>query len=176
LKKTICAAIILAALISNVVTYAVVQYTRTITNTAGVKSAWNVQLWKVNPPEMLTSIEWGDMDPGTTWTTNQLFSGTCMRLKNVGNSLIWVAWELDPTTPLPSGVTFSVRYGITGTQMIDLAELDFSTISIEPGLFSGNEGDPNSGKVEFKLTLDQYATPGGFSFNILLHAADTNLG
>lgn len=181
MKKTSAVAIMLAAIfVSSVVTYATIQYTRTIGNNAGVKTAWNVQLWRmdasyVNPQEMITLIQWPDLDPATTFTTNQLY-GTCLKLKNTGNSLIYVAWELSPATPLPSGVTLTARYAITTSTWIDLAQLDFNTISIEPGQFSGTTLDPNVGRIEFKLTIDAYATSGPFSFNILLHAADTNAG
>jgi hypothetical protein len=159
--------------------FATVYFTRTITNTATIKAAWGISLWRtdasyVNPIEMITAIGWGELDPGIEFTTNQLY-GTCLKLKNDGNAEVHVAWQLDPATPLPSGITLTARY-CTGANWMALAQNDFSYIAIPKGVLSGDVGDPNSGRIEWKLSIDQYADPGAFAFNILLKAADSTSG
>jgi hypothetical protein len=177
LSRTSLALLIIIGVLATA--FATIYFSRTITNNATIKSSWGLSLWRmdagyVNPVEMITSIAWGEIDPGTYVTTNQLF-GTCLKLKNDGNTEIHVAWQLDPTTPLPSGVTLTAKY-CYGDGWWDLPENDFSTITIAKGSFSGDSGNPNSGRIEFKLTIDSFADPTAFSFNILLKAADTSTG
>jgi len=160
--------------------FATVYYTRTITNQATIKAAWGISLWRTdasyqNPVEMITAINWGELDPGTEFTTNQLY-GTCLKLKNDGNTEVWVAWQLDPTTPLPSGVTLTARYCYGGSDWMDLLQNSFADIHINKGAFSGVSSDPNAGRIEWKLSIDLYADPGAFAFNILLKAADSSSG
>ena len=178
LRKAAILIVLAAVLVGSVA--ASIMYSRTITNTATIKAAWGISLWRmdgayVNPVELITSIAWGELDPGTTKNTNSLF-GTCLKLKNDGNAEVHVAWQLDPTTPLPSGVSLTAWYSNSGGTYWALAENDFAIITIQPGQCSGDAGYPNSGKIEFRLTIDQFAPPTAFGFNILLNAADSASG
>ena len=151
-------------------------FTRTIGNNVTIKAAWNIALFRWDTQAYITSIAWGEVDPGTLITTNQLFSGTCLKIKNNGNAEVFVAWQLDPTTPLPPGVVLTASYEYAPGAMHNLAQNDFSEIEIGPGQFSGSPTEMSPGRIEFDLNVGLYASPGGISFNILLLAADTNLG
>jgi hypothetical protein len=177
LRKAAILIVLAAVLVGSVA--ASIMYSRTVTNYATIKAAWGISLWRmdgsyVNPVELVTSIAWGELNPGTAQNTNSLF-GTCLKLKNDGNAIVHVAWQLDPTTPLPTGVTLTARFS-SGASYWDLPANDYATIVIEPGRFSGSPNEPNSGKIEFTLTIDQFAPPTSFVFGILLNAADSASG
>lgn len=129
--------------------FATVFYTRTIGNNGNVKAAWNIALFRWDTQADITSIPWGDVDPGVVITTNQLFSGTCLKIKNNGNAEVFVAWKLDPTTPLPPGLVLTARYEYAPGAMSDLPQNDYSQIDISPGQFSGSPTEMSPGRIEF---------------------------
>lgn len=150
-------------------------FTRQITNQLTIKSAWNIALWRWDIQSAITTIDWGSLDPGIQISTNQLFSGTCLKIKNNGNAEVFVAWKLDSATPLPTGVVLTARYEYAPGSMADLPQNDYSQIEIGPGQFSGGAG-MQPGRIEFDLTIDQYASPGSATFIIDLLAADSATG
>lgn len=155
--------------------FAAVYFTRQITNQLTIKSAWNIALFRWDTQTFITAIDWGSLDPGIQISTNQLFSGTCLKIKNNGNAEVFVAWKLDPATPLPTGVVLTARYEYASGSMANLPQNDYSQIDIGAGQFSGGTGG-SPGRIEFDLSIDQFASPGSATFIIDLLAADSSSG
>jgi hypothetical protein len=131
----------------------------------------------------ITTLQWGNLSDGETYSSyNQIGA---LKIKNPTSRPEYVAWELDPSTPLPSGFTLSAKYvgprpsylGY-GYDWLPYPQNDF-LVFIKAYQFSEDpterSSDPQIGKIEFDLTLNGAAS-GPFIFNILLKSADSASG
>lgn len=148
------------------VTFATLYFTRPIGNNATINAHWDIKLLRGDTLEVINTIEWGSLDPGTVISTNQLYSGLCNKIKNLGNSIVYVAWQLDAGSTLPAGVTITAEYGEPPT--IAYPQNSYLVV-IGPDSISTD-------RVEFILTTSAATPPGSFSFTINLLAADSGSG
>jgi hypothetical protein len=168
---------VLFALLMTSLGYAVLKYTATVSNTAIIKS-YQITLWRTDTNVAVTSIEWGDLETGSSKDTETAFNFIQkLKIKNVGDYPIWAGWKLDPTTPLPQGVTLTAKH------------IDVNGVWVEWTENTGfvgyvNGADPNgavavggtSYSVQWILTIGADVSRGSLSFNILLLAANTSSG
>ena len=141
-------------------------FTRQIPNTCTINAQWDIKLLRGDTMEVLTSIDWGNLNPGETRTTNQLYAGKCNYIRNDGNSLAYIAWQLDPSSVLPAGVSITAKYGDPPSTV--WTQNQFSSVCVGAG--------ETYGRVEFDLSTSLTSPPGAFSFTINLLAADSGMG
>ena len=170
-KKLKIASIILIAVMSIMLVYATLKYTETITNQANILG-YELKLWRNDTAQIVTSINWDGCEKGTTKTTEEVFAFLGeLYIKNTGDYMAHSAWQLDPTTELPAGVTL-----ICEAHIIDGAWFEWAQNNYQETWAKIPAGDLIDYPIRFLLTIDANAERGEFSFNILLHAADTTAG
>lgn len=151
--------------------YAVIKYTTTISNTATIKG-YEVTLWRTDTNEAVINIAWGDLDQGTSKTTEVVFGFEyCLKVKNTGDYDSYIAWKLDESTPLPEGVTLTAQWTNQGdgTWSNEIPQNDFSAF----GLVSvGGLSKP----IRWTLTIGADVPRQSIDFTILLLSADTSTG
>jgi hypothetical protein len=168
---------VLTVLLMTTLAYAVIKYTKTVQNTGTIKG-YEISLWRLDTNAAVTSIPWGDLETNSSKNTETVFNFTeKLVVKNTGDFAIWVGWKVDPTTPLPSGVTLTAKH-----KNINGAWVEWNENTGFVGYV--NDGDPNgtivvggtSYPVQWILTLSANASRGALTFNIELLAANTTSG
>lgn len=164
--KKLSLIVLLTILAASFVAYAVIKFTTTIPNTANIKG-YEIILWRRDTNIAVNSIAWGNLETGTSKDTETIFSfSKKLTVKSLSDYVCWAAWKVDPTTPLPNGVTLVAEYDIGGGWFA-LPQNDFSLIAnISPGEVS----DRN---LHWILTVPNDAPRGSLAFNIQLLAANT---
>jgi hypothetical protein len=159
--------LLLSVLLTGIV-YSVLQYTATVINTAYVKG-YELTLWRKDMEVAVSSFEWGDLDKGSSKSTEDVLGvAGQLYIKNTGDYDLYFAWELDPSTPLPLGITLTAKYG--GSAIWPPNNYNcFESPVIHPG---GLDVYP----VQFVLSIGSDAVRGPVTFNILLHAGTTSAG
>jgi len=172
-KTIIIAAIALLSLLAaSLAAYAVLKYTGTVTNTATILG-YQLSLWRTDSNVPITAIPWGSLETGTTKDTEQVFSLTQqLKIKNVGDYACWIAWKIDPVTPLPNGITLSAHYYISGDAWYALPQNMFSDSNWGQVLVNAYTAFP----VRWTLTVPIDAPRGPLAFSIQLLAANTATG
>lgn len=178
----------IAAILSTSIAFALIYPPQVVGNQGSVVNAKDqVELWQMYPNcttglRQITTLNWGNLPDGATYSSYQQI-GLLKILNPTGHSE-YVAWELDPSTPLPSGFTLSAKYvgprpSIEyGYDWLPYPQNEFLVFakayqfSADP---TDKSSDPQIGKIEFDLTLHGAAS-GPFSFNILLITADSLTG
>jgi hypothetical protein len=150
--------------------FAAIHYTQTIPSSGNVLPSWFITLWRTDTSQAVLSLNFSDIQPGTSKSTADIFAGDVLRIKNLHCTLpCYCAWELDPLTPLPYGITLSALDESSPGVWTDWTQNYYGSIYILPNSLSDR-------RIEFLLTSNSTATVGPFSFNILLHAADSGTG
>jgi hypothetical protein len=183
--------LMIAAILSTSIAFAIIYAPQVVGNQGSVGSPFNglkAELWLMYPncttgQRQIMTLQWGNLTDGQTYSSyNQIGA---LKIKNPTSRPEYVAWELDPGTPLPAGFTLSAKYvgprpsylGY-GYDWLPYPQNDFLVFvkayefSVDP---TSKSSDPQIGKIEFDLTLNGAAS-GSFSFNILLKSADSASG
>ena len=170
-RLKIVALMLLITLLTTMAAYAVIKYTEIIPTT-GIIKGYEIQLWQTDTNTRVTAIPWGDLETGTSKTTDEAFGfEKKLKIKNTGDYPCWIAWQLDPETPLPEGCTLIAQYYyVGGAQWRPLPENMFSDS------FTWKQWTTYTDSVMWTLTIDADVPRGEITFNILLLAADTELG
>jgi hypothetical protein len=179
----------IAATFLTAIAYAIINTPEVVGNQGSVGEQFNglqAQLWLMYPNcttgrRQITTLQWGNLTDGETYSSyNQIGA---LKIKNPTSRPEYVAWQLDPSTPLPSGFILTARYVGPRTLGYGYDWLPYPQnaflVFVRAYQFSADpteqSTDPNIGKIEFDLTLNG-AAPGPFNFNILLKAADSASG
>jgi hypothetical protein len=89
--------IVLLSLLAGGVAYSVIKYTGTIQTTVNIKG-YEIALWRTDTGAAVMTIDWGDLDAGTSETTEEVFAFTeKLTLKNVGDYACYMTWKIDPS-------------------------------------------------------------------------------
>jgi hypothetical protein len=185
--KIVLLVLTIAAILLTSIAYAIMNTPEIVGNqgSVGVQfSGLKAELWLMYPNcttgrRQITTLQWGNLTDGETYSSyNQIGA---LKIKNPTSRPEYVAWELDPGTPLPAGFTLSAKYvgprptwAGYGYDWLPYPQNDFLVFvkayefSVDP---TSKSSDPQIGKIEFDLTLNSAAS-GQFSFNITLSAAD----
>lgn len=167
--KLVFATTLLISLLMVASVYAVWKYTATVTNTVNV-TGYQVSLWRTDTNAAVTSISWGNINMGASNNTEQVFGVTeKLAIKNTGDIIEYVAWNVSGIMPLGFSVTAEFKPDSTWHSW---AQNDFgSTIgTINPGEIRGGY------VFRFTLTVTDNATRGPATFTINLLAATTASG
>ena len=172
-KKAVLAASLLCILTGTVI--AAIQYIHFITNEGSVIEVYGVKVVKdVEPYDIeITSIDWGNLPPGSTTSTLEIF-GCQFRLKNQDNCDVWVWWRINPDTPLPEGLTLEAYlfdpYGNPGQWYDGMTGPSGPTFKHIP------TGTMLAETLEWHLKVASETLPTAFSFTIDVLASDSPTG
>jgi hypothetical protein len=157
---------VLFALLMTSLGYAVLKYTATVSNTAMIKG-YQITLWRTDTNVAVTSITWGDLETGTSKDTETILGFTQqLKIKNTGDYDCYAGWKLDPTTPLPQGVTLTAEgYKNGGWQTWTQNDMSMFPLITINGL--------TAYPVRWTLTVASDASRGSLTFNILLLATNS---
>lgn len=173
--KTKTKAILCAALIAIMVgvTYAAIKYTATISNTMKIEG-YQIKLWDVQADAEVTAINWGTFTIGQTKDSDTALGLPTathkLAIKNTGDRVAYIGWQIDPTTPLPTGVTISGWHANTETEPYQ------QTWNENMFTYFVTTASVSSWRIKWTLTTGVDASKGDFTFNILLLAADSSTG
>lgn len=166
-------ALVSAVLVASLacVALAAVVYQLTITTTMTV-TGYEMQLWNVGTGTAVTSIPWGGVQQGGTidsdaalglsLTTHQL------TVKNTGDLSLNVAWQIDPSTPLPSGVTVTASVANSNMEPYQTWDANNFARSVAPG-------GTATWFVRWTVSVNG-AARGSSPFNIMLLGATSGSG
>lgn len=143
------------------IAYSVVKYTQQVSNTANIMG-YEIQLWNKGTSSSITAIPWGDLEKGTSKTTETIFGTGNMTLKNSGDYNCIFTWNIDPSTPLPSGTTVKLEQDNGGWD--EIFEGVAGNIAVPKGVYIYN--------MRFTLTIAADALRGPLTFKIELKAHD----
>ena len=167
--KKLSLVVLLTILAASFMAYAVIKFTTTIPNTANIKG-YEVILWRKDTNVAVTSIGWGDLETGSSIDTETIFSfSKKLTIKSLSDFLCWAAWKIDPSTPLPNGITLVAEYE-AGAAWITLPQNEFGLLG------SMSPGEVNNKGLHWILTVPNDAPRGALAFNIQLLAANTVSG
>lgn len=155
------------------VTYGAIKYTTPIDNHVTIQG-YGISLWRADSGVEVTSINWG-----TVAIDSSIDSDTALGLptathklaiKNTGDYVAYCAWIVDPSTPLPAGLSLSGWHSNMETEPYQNTwDANIFTFSVSPGAVS-------TWRVRWVLNVGVNAIKGDFNFNILLLAADSATG
>ncbi len=161
-RTKLISAILLVALVSCAVTYAIIQYTVNVPCTVNVAVTHELELWNEEKTGVVSSFDFGSVGTG-----ENAYS-TIVWVKNVGNVPAWIGWEC---TDVPVG--FSLICEMTDVSpWFPLEQLNYLTFSTNDGIASGAW---SLYRLRWTLT-NNAAGAGDYSFTISLHAADSSTG
>lgn len=170
-KKVALAVLLITVIIG--VSYGAIQYTRVI-ETDGTVKGHEICAWRLDSGIEVTSISWGtlgigqskdsDVALGLPTTTHKL------AIKNTGDYGTYVGWQIDPMTPLPTGVTLMGHHANMETEPYQptWGENVF-TFQVPPHSIS-------NWRIRWTLSVGAGAVLGDFTVNILLLGADSSSG
>jgi len=147
---------------------ATLYFIRQVGNQCAINAYWDIKLIRGDTGEVLNTIAWGNLDPGEYRSTNQLYGGLCTRIRNDGNSLTYVAWQLDPASTLPSGVSVGCKYESSPGSFVTWNQLSFSEVMVNPAEISV--------RIDIAIYTSPTTPPGTFTFTLNFHAADSGTG
>jgi hypothetical protein len=164
-----------AALIAIIIgtTYAVIKYTSTVTNSVTIKG-YGIKLWRLDSDTEVLTINWTQLDLGTLKTSDDALglplSSHKLAIKNPGNYIAYIGWQIDPTTPLPTGVTITGQHTNTETEPYQ------ETWGPNVFTFFVPAESVSSWRIRWTLNVGPNATRGTYNFTILLLASDNSSG
>ena len=170
-KKVALACLLIAVIIG--VSYGAIQYMTPIQNDVTIKG-YEIKLWRLDTDVEVTSISWGTLNIGQEKNTDTVLGLPTathkLAIKNTGNYVAYVGWQIDPETPLPTGVTMTGQHANIETEAYQ------QTWNENVFTFSVLAGSVSTWRIRWTLSVSEGVTKGDYNFNILLLAADTNTG
>jgi hypothetical protein len=151
-KKISVAMLLVVALLSLTLAYAVLYYSHTFPNTITVETCGNLRVTWVSNGQNVSSYDWG------TVKSEQIVYTPEMEIKNVGNVKVYIGF----TSNVPDGFTLKLVYGVIEVNAGDYGGLPELNLQ-------------NSIIVKFKLVPISVIS-GSYTFNISINGASTNNG
>jgi hypothetical protein len=124
------AAIAISLLVGSMMTYAVMEYSRKISNTATIKTVGINVFQNVNLTSPVTSIDWGMLEPGQTknctvylWSTSNVPISLSMYTANWNptnaSAFLSLSWNykgqvIAPSASIPATFSLAVNASISG--------------------------------------------------------------
>lgn len=174
--KAALIAVTLIAIVST--TFAALQYVHYVQNTAMIVAVYGVKVVRLDDINVvIDAIPWGSFQPGQEKITYDVF-GTSCNLANRDNMDIYVVWELDPDTPLPSGVALTAWKCYTYAPVLYEEWHAIDSPQYTKGVDAlpiahGKDVATEQGFcINWKLSVPASAVPQSFNFTIWVEAHD----
>jgi len=170
-KKLALTSILIALIVG--LSYGAIQYSLPIPNDVTIQGM-EIKLWRLDSNTEVTSISWGAMSTGSSKDTDTALGLPTathkLAFKNTGDYVAYVGWQIDPTTPLPAGVTMTGQHANMETEPYQ------QTWNENTFTFYVPAGTISTWRIRWTLNVGADAVKGNFTFNILLLGADSNTG
>lgn len=172
-KKHLIPLLFLLSIVVGTSIYCAVKYSVTIPNDVSIKG-YEIKLWRLDSDTEVTAISWGDMDIGSSKDSDVALGLPTathkLAIKNTGDYVAYVGWQIDPNTPLPTGLTLTGQHANMETEPYQ------QTWNENTFTFQVSAGQVSQWRIRWTLNVGAETVAGDFTFNILLLVADSSTG